>query len=290
MKSILVITVFLFLLPSIQAQQHLDQTSMWAYYKTEWQGPMTTTNYRTITIDGDSTIQGQTYFKRYIQGVDQVLMGGPIPTSTIVPKQFFDLVRDDANYFYTNINGQDTAILDFTKYIGDSLFLGGMCADSISQIDTLFLGNTALRKWNFYSYGIIPYIEGVGSITYLGLGNDCLLTGNSAYGLVCYEKQGEQLILSPNINCQVYNSILNRELENTNIKIYPNPTFGQVQIEGLSSLEKTIELLNTNGQLIFIRQSNQENLSLNMAAYPKGAYFLRITSEKGTLTKKLIKM
>lgn len=290
MKSISIIILSLFLLSSIQAQYHLDQSSMWAYYKTEWQGPMTTTNYRTITIDGDTTIQGQTYFKRYIQGVDQVLMGAPPATSTIVPKQFFDLVRDDANYFYTNINGQDTAILDFTRSVGDSVFLGGLCADSLSQVDTLYLGSTALRKWSFYSYSIIPYIEGVGPITYLGLENHCTITGNASYGLVCYEKQGEQLILDPNINCQVYNSTMNVKEGEQALKIYPNPTSGKLQIEYSNSLEKRIEVLNANGQLIFAKESNQELSTLDMTDYPKGAYFLRVTSKKDTETKKILKM
>lgn len=289
MKSISIIILSLFLLPSVQAQYHLDQTSMWSYYKTGWQGPTTTTNYRTITIDGDSTIQGQTYFKRYIQGVDQVLMGGPTPTTTIVPKQFFDLVRDDANYFYTNNNGQDTAIMDFTRAVGDSVYLGGICADSLSQIDSLFLGNTALRKWNFYSYNILPYIEGVGTINNLVLGNHCVITGNS-YGLVCYEKQGEQLILNPNINCQVYNSISQMNEKGLYLKVYPNPTSGLLQIEYAFSLEKRIEILNTNGQLIFAKETNQEVSTLDMTNYPKGAYFLRVTSEKGTETKKILKM
>lgn len=290
MKTVLIIALSLFLLQSIEAQHHLDQTSMWSYYRTEWQGPMTTTNYRTITIDGDSTIQGQTYFKRYIQGIDQVLMGGPTPTTTIVPKQFFDLIRDDANYFYTIRNGQDTAILDFTRTIGDSLFLGGLCADSLSQVDTLLLGSTPLRKWSFYSYSILPYIEGVGTTSNLVLGNHCIITGSPPYDLVCYEKQGEQLILNPNINCQVYNSVMNAGLENTEVKIYPNPTSGQLQIEYALSFEKSIEVLNMNGQLIFAKESNQEISTLDMTSYPKGAYFLRITSEKGVITKKVIKM
>jgi hypothetical protein len=289
MKNILISAVFLFLLQATQAQHHLDQTSTWVYYKSVWQGPITTTNYRTITIDGDTTIQGQTYFKRYIQGVDQVLMSAT-PTNTIVPRQFFDLVRDDVNSFYTNMNGQDTVILDFTKSVGDSIFIGSICADSLSQIDTLFLGSAPLRKWNFYSYNIFPYIEGIGSVANLELGTHCVYTGSPAYGLVCYEKQGEQLILDPNVNCQVYSSIMNTAIDNMEVKVYPNPTSGEVEIEGLSSLEKTIEILNMNGQLLFTKSFNQENLSLNMANYPKGAYFIRITSEKGTLRKKLIKM
>lgn len=289
MKNILITAIFLFLLQSIQAQHHLDQTSTWLYYRTVWQGPITSSYYRTITIDGDSIIQGQTYFKRFIQGQDVVLSGSPTPTITPVPKQFFDLVRDDANYFYTNINGQDTVIMDFTRAVGDILSIDNTCLDSIGQIDTLFLGSTALRGWTFQNYGIKSYIEGVGGQYDLPLGNHCILIGSS-YSLVCYEKQGEQLILDPAINCQVYNSIINKDLESTDISVYPNPTFGQVEIEGLSSQEKTIEVLNTNGQLIFAQESNQERSTLNMADYPKGAYFLRITSEKGTVTKKIIKI
>jgi hypothetical protein len=287
MKNIFITTVILFLFQSIQAQYHLDQTSTWVYYKTQWQGSITRTYYRTITIDGDSTIQGQTYFKRFIQGVD--LVSGANPTTTPVPKQFLDLVRDDVNYFYTNINGQDTVIMDFTRSIGDSLSVDGICSDSIGQVDTLFLGSTPLRKWTFQNYNILSYIEGVGTVSDLDLGNQCSFIG-SRYGLVCYEKQGEQLILDSTINCQVYNSIINKALESTDINIYPNPTFGQVQVEGLSDLEKTIEVLSANGQLLFSKQSNEKSISLNTTDYPRGTYFLRITSEKGTIANKFIKM
>ncbi|CAA6827807.1 MAG: Unknown protein [uncultured Aureispira sp.] len=290
MKYLFITTIFLFLLQPTptKAQQHIDQTSTWVYYRSVWQGPVTRTYYRTITIDGDSTIQGQTYFKRSIQGVDVVLASAN-PVATPVPKQFLDLVRDDANYFYTNINGQDSLVMDFTKSLGDSISIDGNCLDSISQIDSLYLGSTPLRRWTFQNYGIQRYIEGVGSITGYNLGNHCSMIG-SLYGLVCYEKQGEQLILNPTINCQVYNSITNKRIESSEINIYPNPTFGQVQIDGLSSVEKTIEVLNANGKLVFVKESNEVNPSLNMANYPRGTYFLRIISEKGTLTKKLLKM
>lgn len=288
MKTIFITAFFLFLVQSVEAQHHLDQTSTWVYYRSVWQGPQTTEYYRTITIDGDSLIQGQTYFKRSIQGVD-IVTEFSTPTITPIPKQFFDLVRDDANYFYTYINGQDSMITDFSKSVGDSLFIDGMCADSISQIDTLFLGSTPLKKWTLYSYNILPYIEGVGTINNLELGNHCSITG-SLYQLVCYEKQGDQLILNSNINCRVYNSIVDKKIENTDVKVYPNPTSGKVQIDYLPSSENRIEIVSANGKLIFAKEYNRKNISLDMTIYPKGAYFLRIISEDGILTKKMLKM
>lgn len=65
MKTIFITAFFLLLIQSVEAQHHLDQTSTWVYYKNVWQGPQTTEYYRTITIDGDSLIQGQIIRKTF---------------------------------------------------------------------------------------------------------------------------------------------------------------------------------------------------------------------------------
>ncbi|BDS12471.1 T9SS type A sorting domain-containing protein [Aureispira anguillae] len=290
MIKILSATILVFMLQFTYAQHHLDSTSTWVYYKApQSAGPVSKTCYRTITIDGDSLIQGKTYFKRYIQGEDYTSNGPSGPILTVVSKQFFDLVRDDAGHFYTYFNGQDTMVMDFTKELGDTI-RGSYCIDTINQIDSLYLGSQVVKKWSTGSYDIIPYIEGVGLVIYLTFLERCVLIGNSRYELVCYEKGGDQLILNPTINCQVYNSIATAEKTNLAITVYPNPTSGVLQIQNTSYSVGKIQLFNLNGQLVLEKELEQADQKLDLGLFPVGTYYLKINTDQGSYVKKVLKL
>ncbi len=73
-----------------------------------------------------------------------------------------------------------------------------------------------------------------------------------------------------------------------NATVYPNPSNGNVTIESDLTIDD-IQLIAINGQLIMqIKQPVFENNSFNMSNLPKGFYFLKLSSENQSTTKKII--
>ena len=73
------------------------------------------------------------------------------------------------------------------------------------------------------------------------------------------------------------------------VSIYPNPTSGDVTLD-LSGLNaKTVELFSMNGQLLNIVVPTDETMTLSLSQYANGIYFVRIHSDKGVTTQKIVK-
>ena len=79
------------------------------------------------------------------------------------------------------------------------------------------------------------------------------------------------------------------------IKLYPNPSKGKFQIDitGLSSNTIDMCVLNMAGQLIYCKKLNNVNSQkysqqLDFSNYPKGVYFIRLTTKDVVLTERII--
>lgn len=86
----------------------------------------------------------------------------------------------------------------------------------------------------------------------------------------------------------VYNGVNEISLEN-NFTLYPNPVNSVLKIES-NQEELQLVLRNINGQELFsstIQEHSIENL--NMSQMSAGLYFLTVTTQKGSITKKVIK-
>jgi len=70
------------------------------------------------------------------------------------------------------------------------------------------------------------------------------------------------------------------------IRIYPNPTSGIVTVEGENII--AIKLLDAKGSVLIQKQDVLESNTISLNLIPKGLYFIRITTDQGQLTKKLI--
>lgn len=74
-----------------------------------------------------------------------------------------------------------------------------------------------------------------------------------------------------------------------NVSIYPNPTNGDVTLD-LSGLNaKTVELFSMNGQLLNTVVPTDETMTLSMNQYAAGIYFVRIHTDNGITTQKIVK-
>ncbi|MBI4931409.1 MAG: T9SS type A sorting domain-containing protein [Bacteroidetes bacterium] len=77
------------------------------------------------------------------------------------------------------------------------------------------------------------------------------------------------------------------ESTNTNnINIYPNPSSGTFTIE-TTEQESELIILNTLGEIILSQKIQNGKTEIDLSNQPNGIYFLHLTSENGTTTKKL---
>ena len=73
------------------------------------------------------------------------------------------------------------------------------------------------------------------------------------------------------------------------VSIYPNPTSGDVTLD-LSGLNaKTVDLFSMNGQLLNTVVPTNETMTMSLSQYAAGIYFVRIHSDNGVTTQKLVK-
>ncbi|MDB5228495.1 MAG: hypothetical protein JWN78_2688 [Bacteroidota bacterium] len=76
------------------------------------------------------------------------------------------------------------------------------------------------------------------------------------------------------------------------ISVYPNPTSGVVNIQGLSNLKtlEKIELVDVNGKIIeSVNIPDKNEILLNISHLPKAEYILKFTAKEGVFNKNIIK-
>jgi hypothetical protein len=81
------------------------------------------------------------------------------------------------------------------------------------------------------------------------------------------------------------------ELQN-NVKIYPNPTDGQLTIENEKLKIENVEIIDTWGRTRlnnFQLSTFNSQLIIDISHLPNGVYFIRIKTEKGTIMQKVVK-
>jgi len=79
------------------------------------------------------------------------------------------------------------------------------------------------------------------------------------------------------------------EVPEQNIIVYPNPSAGIIHLEKISRFEK-IELYTMLGEVVFCKTnaSLASELFLNIADKAPGIYFLKLSNESTSITKKII--
>lgn len=68
-------------------------------------------------------------------------------------------------------------------------------------------------------------------------------------------------------------------------KVFPNPTRGTLTIEATSNV--SVQILNTLGAVVASVPANTRTVKVDLSNQPNGIYFVRISSEEGSVTKKV---
>ncbi len=70
--------------------------------------------------------------------------------------------------------------------------------------------------------------------------------------------------------------------------LYPNPATDRVNVTSTQAMER-ITVLNYVGQVVFTQQLNgDKGVTLNTASYESGVYVVRIDTQDGVVTKRVI--
>lgn len=80
--------------------------------------------------------------------------------------------------------------------------------------------------------------------------------------------------------------------ESFDIRIYPNPTFGIIDIVIESDIKKDNELsiINMTGVEIFQQVATQQRFQIDLSPYPPGNYFIRLKSNSFLKYWKIMKL
>ena len=76
-------------------------------------------------------------------------------------------------------------------------------------------------------------------------------------------------------------------LENT-VTVYPNPTRGNVQVQS-SDMMESLEIYDMYGKLLNTMKVSGNETKVDLTGYAAGTYFVRVTTDKGVVTKRVVK-
>jgi Secretion system C-terminal sorting domain len=237
-------------------------------------------------LNGDTLIDNFNYSKVYD---GDYLLGFMRENSKVVyfkhASEFY--IECDTNEFVLydfNLELGDTFQLPTCPYFGveDSLYTG-----TVIEIDSIQLNNGSYRKrFNFsfngpYDCGPLQWVEGIGNIGFAPFYYylDCF---ERYYTFVCFKIEEEEIYG----DCS---TLSNNEIESDKIKIFPNPAFNKIYIEGLDSYYKySIMIFDMNGKIVLESIQNQGDIDISSLNH--GIYICQIQVGKNKIVKKIIKL
>ncbi len=93
---------------------------------------------------------------------------------------------------------------------------------------------------------------------------------------------------SEDYTINVVENLGTNDIANQSIKVYPNPVKDVVNLQ-TSKEVNTIAIYNLAGQKIISKEVNIINPSLNVSSLPKGVYILKVETNEGSISHKIIK-
>lgn len=70
-----------------------------------------------------------------------------------------------------------------------------------------------------------------------------------------------------------------------NVQLYPNPTSGKIVVK--AEMMNGIEVFNALGQMILVKDVENDEVSLDLSSFGSGIYFISILTENGNFVRKI---
>jgi len=174
---------------------------------------------------------------------------------------------------------QEILLYDFSVQIGDTLKQNDLCLQFYDEIvQNVIPINYSISTYSYLlQSGIYTLYQGIGSS--FGLFEHIYASvSGPQHLLVDYCRGG----LS---NCPFLSlNISDKTIEN-DIKIYPNPTTGVININN-STNYNTINIYSLSGKLV---KTQSASLQISVLDLPKGMYFIQLVGNKNNVVQKFIK-
>lgn len=291
-----------------------DSVGVWREVQYFGQAP-TAVDYYSVYINGDTTINSNSYSKLYeywsntnlnIDTINSTYYGALRENNK---KIYFYPDTNVTTPFYGNAYGfcyewlnpnpnysQDLLLYDFDVVIGDTVFyphLDNMFI-VINSIDSVLIQSQYRKK---YSYSISlqgvcwggqsgNYVEGIGDIQ-SGLFGLFRFYFENSNNFRCYED--DQVFYSVVSSCSSVG--IEEVFNNNNFKIYPNPTSTNITIELIgfnNSFQAQLSLFDLTGKKVYTSSINSTINNIDVSAIKSGLYLLKIISDSGEIKSSLI--
>ena len=80
------------------------------------------------------------------------------------------------------------------------------------------------------------------------------------------------------------------DYELSNVVVYPNPTTGMIQIQNSESRIENVEVYDAYGKMLNMVNVNDNATVLDLSGYASGTYFVKIVTENGVVTKRVVRL
>ncbi len=295
-KLLLIITFFistnLFAQTSVYHQMP-DSDAIWNYhFYADCQGLGIADEYYSLTITGDTLINGQVYQQLnnpYVLSFSTGLCGGLVA-------EYKGAYREDTVakkvYFIQAFNTTEELLYDFNLQVGDTVqgYLEAFATDpdTVQTIDSVLVGGNYRKRWNINSCYDISIIEGIGSTYGFYQFSPGCDPDFPNYVLDCFIQDGSSIYPSASSSCDLITGIKSTESISSKINVYPNPSQGFLNISVDPNFEiKDLRLFDITGNDVWHQQVfNRQTITLDNLA--GGVYILTATDRMNRKVNKKI--
>lgn len=279
----------------------IDSTSEWYVYGSYVWGDFSHCNQEiaisnSVTryyIDADTTINLKTYFMmRWESTTESYCVSDTTIQWTESSSGNGKLIREEDNRIYVFVpsNVDEVLVYDYNSIsIGD--VLNPNC--TVGSIDTLYLLHQPYLKYNCECNNEF-LIQGIGTKRALFSTLDCGIGIEGDLKNMCYRKNDFVINIDPTSDCTSTGDTsvfvgLKETLNETALRIYPNPTKGHLELEVESDVIKSYTLFSIDGkQLLKGRNIHSNRLALDLSNLENGLYILFTEMKNGGIARELI--
>jgi len=274
------------------SQNFINDSKLWA--DVSLVQPTGTTHYETnyFKFNGDTVINGGTFHKLY-SSTDSMQLNWSLRSLW--------WERNDSVFQYCHpcgwINDSSLLVYNFNLAEGDTFTLyPDYLYMKVDSIRFLQWGGSIRKHWFFCktnsdtsSWNRTIWIEGVGQLGLMSRSSDIDIMG--AYNqLLCFHENGNLIYQNPNYtDCYVYTNVPAITKSNEHINLFPNPASTKLTFTiPKNSNSATYTLYNLQGVVQLAGNNNKTETELNVSSLQRGLYFLKISTNKKTITKKVV--
>ena len=115
------------------------------------------------------------------------------------------------------------------------------------------------------------------------------LTGSTSYDVQVIAHCTNGQTSDPSATITFMTTGINDYTLDNSVTVYPNPTTGLIQIENGEWRMENVEVYDAYGKLLNTMNVNDHTVNIDLSGYAKGTYFVRVTTERGVVTKRVVK-